>query len=150
MPAILPLKPASLPSGSELSLMRNFATLLEKKNGSRKTPMTLVIGSEHLTLPDSLKPVLGACLSIMTEGQAVVVMPVVDEVGTQEAADLLGVSRPHLVKLLDAKAIPSRKVGVQRRVKVEDVLAYQKREKAARRRVLTELAAEDQRLGLGQ
>lgn len=60
------------------------------------------------------------------------------------------VSRPFMVKLLDTKALPSRKVGVQRRVKIQDVLAYKAREKAARIKVLQELAAEGQRLNLGE
>ena len=77
-------------------------------------------------------------------------MPVEQEIGTQEAADLLGVSRPFLVKLLDALGIPSRKVGVQRRVLLVDILAYLQREKDARRKVLVEFAEEGQRLGLGE
>ena len=72
------------------------------------------------------------------------------EIGTQEAAEMLKVSRPFMVKLLDSKALPSRKVGVQRRIKMQDILAYKEREKAARIKVLQELAAEGQRLNLGE
>jgi excisionase family DNA binding protein len=86
----------------------------------------------------------------LAEGQSVAVVPVEQEIGTQEAADLLGVSRPFLVKLLDARGIPSRKVGVQRRVLLVDILAYLQREKDARRKVLVEFAEEGQRLGLGE
>ncbi len=63
---------------------------------------------------------------------------------------MLKVSRPYLVKLLDSNLLPSRKVGVQRRVKIQDVLNYQEKEKAARIKVLEELAAEGQRLNLGE
>jgi len=77
-------------------------------------------------------------------------VPVEDEIGTQEAADMLKVSRPYMVKLLDSNALPSRKVGVQRRVKIQDVLDYKAREKEARIKVLEELAAEGQRLNLGE
>jgi excisionase family DNA binding protein len=69
---------------------------------------------------------------------------------TQEAADTLKVSRPYLVNLHDTHALPSRTVGVQRRVKIKDLLGYQAREKAARIRALEELAAEGQRLNLGE
>jgi len=73
-----------------------------------------------------------------------------DEIGTQEAADLLKVSPPFMAKLLESQTLPSRKVGLQRRVKTQDVQAYKANEKAARIQVLQELAAEGQRLNLGE
>lgn len=66
----------------------------------------------------------------------------------QDAADLLGVSRPTLVKLLDAGAIPFQTPAGHRRLKAADVLAYRKARDAGRRAVLDEMVAENQRLGL--
>ena len=112
--------------------------------------MTLTLSCEGSKAPDSLLAVMKKSLQLLSEGQSVEVVGVDREVGTQEAADLLRVSRPFLVKLLDRGKIPSRKVGVQRRILMMDVLNYREREKALRRETLEELAAGDQRLKLGQ
>jgi excisionase family DNA binding protein len=70
------------------------------------------------------------------------------EISTQEAADQLNVSRPYLVGLVDRGEIPSRKVGSRRWLKLADVLLYREVENARRKRVVDELAAEAQALGL--
>jgi excisionase family DNA binding protein len=119
---------------------------------ARRQRKSLSLQINGITVPAGsyLNKVVQASLELIAEGHLVAVMPVDDEIGTQEAADILKVSRPYLVKLLDAKAIPSRKVGVQRRLRIEDVLAYKETETASRKRVLEELAAEGQRLHLGE
>ena len=70
------------------------------------------------------------------------------ELTTQQAAELMHVSRPYLVKLLDQNKMPSRKVGVRRRVRLEDVLHYMNESGDAASNALDEMAAENQRLGL--
>ncbi len=131
----------------EIRLAQDSARLLQ---GSMRHSLKIQINEQVIDLPASMTSIVGSCLEIMAEGNSVAVLPIDKEIGTQEAADLLGVSRPYLVKLLDSNAVPSRKVGVQRRVKVADILSYQQREKEARRQVLAELAAEGQRLELGE
>jgi excisionase family DNA binding protein len=74
-------------------------------------------------------------------------MPVDAEVTTQQAADLLNVSQPFLVQLLDERAIPSEGVGTHRRIRLTDVLAFRERDDEARKRVLAELSADAQDLG---
>jgi excisionase family DNA binding protein len=71
------------------------------------------------------------------------------ELTTQQAADVLNVSRPFLVKLLDQGKIPCRKVGSHRRVLFADIMAYKKQNNHQRLQALEELSALDQELGLG-
>ncbi len=70
------------------------------------------------------------------------------ELSTQEAADILHVSRPFLIKLLETKKIPFRKVGTRRKVLLKDLMLYKTKNDEARRKILDELAQEAQELGL--
>lgn len=104
---------------------------------------------ETVMIPAVAFRLLLTILTQMAQGSAITLIPVHAEVTTQEAANLLNVSRPYLVELLDAGQIPYRKVGTRRRVLYKDIAAYKKRIDDARRRTLDELAAQAQELGMG-
>ena len=84
----------------------------------------------------------------MAQGKGVALTPLHAELTTREAAELLRVSRTHLVQLLDAGRIPCRMVGSHRRVRAEDILAWRRKTELRRLEALDGLTARDQKLGL--
>jgi excisionase family DNA binding protein len=94
---------------------------------------------ETMEIPASAFHALKLVVQGMARGQTMTLVPHGKELTTQEAADLLHVSRPHLVKLLEAGTIPHYKVGTHRRVRIEDVLAYREARGGVRREKLDEL-----------
>ncbi|PAU59028.1 DNA-binding protein [Pseudomonas sp. PIC25] len=100
-------------------------------------------------LPAFALRLLDEILSELAMGNAVKVVPIHAELTTQEGADLLNVSRPHLVKLLDENVIPHTKVGRHRRVKFADLMDFKQRRTAESRQAMDELAAQAQELGMG-
>ena len=105
--------------------------------------------SDDLILPGYAINLLLDILTEMSKGNAITVMPIHAELSTQETAELLNVSRPHLVDLLEQGKMPFRKVGTHRRVLAKDVFDYKQRIDADRLKALDELAAQAQELGMG-
>lgn len=108
---------------------------------SREHGTARLVGSdgETIELPASAFHALKLIVQGMARGQALKLVPHGKALTTQEAADLLQVSRPHLVELLDDGTISHYKVGTHRRVRIEDVLDYRERRASTRREKLDEL-----------
>jgi excisionase family DNA binding protein len=102
---------------------------------------------ENTPLPGSAFQALAIVVEAMSRGQAITLVPVGQELTTQQAAEILHVSRPHLTKLLEAGEIPFHKVGTHRRIAIEDILAYRERRAAQRADALRELGDLSQELG---
>jgi excisionase family DNA binding protein len=92
-----------------------------------------------ITLPSELCAVLADAARKLSTGQSVVVFGQDEELSTQEAADFLGMSRPHFIKLLKAQEIPYRLVGTHRRVKMVDVQKFQAHRDAQRQAALNQM-----------
>ena len=104
---------------------------------------------DRLEVPPIAVELLLAVLEQLGEGQGVAVLPLNRELTTQEAADILNVSRPFLVRLLDEGKIGHRLVGTHRRVLLRDLLDYKRSMDRAARAALDELAQQAQELDMG-
>ena len=111
-------------------------------------PVSARFGTETIDIPTPAVRLLREVLDQMANGRGVALTPLHTELTTRQAAELLQVSRTHLVQLLDEGRILFRKVGSHRRVRVEDILAYRRETESRRREALDELTTRDQELGL--
>jgi excisionase family DNA binding protein len=114
-----------------------------------QAPKCQLVGpkGENIPLPESVFYVLERVAEVMARGDSITVVPVGREVTTQQAAELLNVSRQYLVRLLDEERIPFRKVGKHRRLRVEDVLSFKGTRDKDRRAGLRELSRMTEEFG---
>lgn len=103
---------------------------------------------EEILLPESVLAVLRQLVHYLTENKAVTVVPINKALTTQEAADILNVSRPYLIKLLEDGAIPFSKVGTHRRIQLNELMMHKRQRDAERERALDQLTALNQEMGL--
>lgn len=96
-------------------------------------------GAQSIALPDELFRVLKYAAENLAEGRAVTVAPIEKQLTTQEAAEFLGMSRPSLIRIIDRGELSCSKVGRHRRVRLGDLLDYQRGRTQTRRRALDEM-----------
>lgn len=104
---------------------------------------------EQIELPAVAVRLLIDLLSAMAEGNAVTLMPIHAELTTQQAANLLGVSRPFFIKQLEDEVVPFRRVGTHRRVLFSDLMKYKHEVDRERAKALDELTEQAQELDMG-
>lgn len=99
-------------------------------------------------LPGPIYDLLVRVATALQEGKVISLVPETQELTTQAAANILGVSRPHLIKLLESGELPFHKVGAHRRIRMKDLMEYQKIRDRGRRKALDEMARKAQEAGL--
>jgi excisionase family DNA binding protein len=129
-------EPISAPASEEEQIRELYKLL--------KLGIPALVGSdgECLDLPETVYRLLKLIVKNMQQGRTIMLVPEQANLTTQKVANILGVSRPHVIKLLDSGKIPFHKTGSHRRVLLMDVLAYAKKRDAERKKVLDELAKE--------
>lgn len=131
------------------ALSRVLGAFLERKKGRRSAPRCELVGprGEQIRLPEAVFYMLERVVEVLARGDAITLVPVGKALTTQQAADLLNVSRQYLVRLLDAGQIPFTRTGKHRRVRIEDVLAYRQKRDDERQAALDELTSLTEELG---
>ena len=142
--------PETTPTEADALLAQESGRLLSKLFRGDQ-PLRLTAGQDAggtVEIPVAAARLLIQLLAEMAQGNAVTLIPIHAELTTQQAADLLGVSRPFVVKVIDRGSLPARKVGTHRRVLFQDLVAYKKQMDAHRQKALDDLSNLDQELGL--
>lgn len=141
--------PSTKASHEAQQALRTLGKLRRGKGSSTISVRPEGESAVSVTVPKQAFDLFLDVLGQMANGNAVTIVPVHAELTTQQAADILGVSRPFLVRLLDEGKIPFRLVGTHRRVKFAELVAYKTADDAQRDAALEGLAAEAQKHGLG-
>ncbi len=141
---------SAIPSDRDAALAERARRTLDALTDGTQ-PVSARFGAETVDIPRPAMSLLREILDHMANGNAVALTPLRAELTTRQAADLMQVSRTHLVQLLDEGRIACRMVGSHRRVRVEDILAYRRETESRRRNALDEIdrARPETRLAVG-
>lgn len=132
-----------LPNHDDQAIAREAQQLLATAQ------VSLQAGGQTVQLSPALSQVIGEVLEQLGTGQALTILPAEQQLTTQEAADLLSVSRPFFIeKVLDEGKLPYHRIGKHRRIRLHDLLEYQVRDLADRQAIVAQLTVESQELGI--
>jgi excisionase family DNA binding protein len=134
-----------MPKSEERSALSSLVELLQHP---RSRTLTVLSGDTQAEVPASVQSVLTQIAEILASGRGLAIMAIDRELTTREAADLLGISRPTLIKLLDAGEIDYTRPNSSRRIPLDQVLAYRERRSRKRRQILAEMTADAVDMGL--
>jgi len=149
-----PASVRQLPTAEEVAIAREssrtLSAYLQTTAETQQIEITDDKGDSHpVRVPMSALRLLVDVLTEIGDGNAVSIIPIHAELTSQEAADVLNVSRPFLVQLLERGEIPFHKTGTHRRVRFQDVIAYKERIDAERSKALDALSEQAQTLRMG-
>ncbi len=125
-----------------------LAAAADQDQAARLTISTSSVGGGEVALSASVVRVLSRVLDELAQGHTITVMSVDEEITTQEAADLLHVSRPYFVTLLAQGELAFRKVGNQRRVRLREVIAYKQQQYERSTQAMREITKLSDEMGL--
>ncbi len=130
--------------------IKSYATLASALSqiNAEATEIEIEETQDKIIIPSRALKLLSDILKAMSEGKPISIVPVATEVTTQKAAEILGCSRPHLVKLLEEGVIPFTKVGKHRRIMLNDMITYKHKMKEEQKKHLIELMNTDEESGL--
>jgi len=140
------------PKAQDVALARTSGQVLARYAKTERPIKIRIAEGAHeqpLELPAGAVTLLMEVLEAMAAGRGVTLSPENTELTTVQAADVLNVSRPYLIKLLEERKIPHRKVGKHRRILMEDLMAHKARDDRERQAILDELSREAQEQGYG-
>lgn len=141
----------SRPSKMEQKVaIKSYATLATALTQIKdvETEIEIEETQDKIVIPSRALQLLGEILKAMSEGKPISIVPVATEVTTQRAAEILGCSRPHLVKLLEDGEMEFVKVGKHRRIMFEDVLKFKQKMKEDQKKHIIDMMNQDEELGL--
>ncbi len=132
------MTPVSAPPSEQRDVARLHRVLGGLSHSPTRAPACRLVGpkGEEVPLPDAVFYVLERVAEVLARGDSVTVVPVGKELTTQQAADLINVSRQYLVRLLDEGRIAYTKTGKHRRLRIEDVLAFKEQRDTERANAL--------------
>jgi excisionase family DNA binding protein len=149
---MLDTDPLPPPDHREMLAAERLSHAIAAQLAQGQTPTVLLAGPAEPGTPEAL-PVSAAkllvkILSEIAKGNAVTIVPLKPELTTQQTAELLNISRPHLIKLLEDRKLPFHRVGTHRRIHVADVLTYKRKSLEERKSILMEIVALNQEMSL--
>lgn len=140
-------RPSKLEQKVALESYSALASVIEQIN-SEETEIEIEETKDKIKIPLRALKLLGDILKAMSQGKPISIVPIATEVTTQKAAEILGCSRPHLVKLLEEGKIAYTKVGRHRRIKFEDVVKYKQQMKENQKQHIIDIMNSDEETGL--